>query len=37
MGLETHELEMKRQQIALDLAASKTAWQAKRGYLAVDR
>ncbi len=33
MGLETHELELARQRIDLDLAASKSAWSAKRDEL----
>jgi hypothetical protein len=33
LALETHELELKRQQLDLDLAASKAAWAAKRDEL----
>jgi hypothetical protein len=33
LGLDTHDLELKRQQLELDLATSKSTWSAKRDEL----
>ena len=33
MGLDTHELELRRQQLEMDLAASNSAWSSKRAEI----